>query len=67
MVVLDVLGSVMLLEVGVAHVLSRRLCRLSPRAQRAHPTLRMAHPAHTARTHETSLDNSHTEPHRMTA
>ena len=52
-VVLDILGSVMLLllEIGVARI-SRARSRSPARRRRAQPTPRMAHPAHTARTHE---------------
>ena len=46
--------SVMLLEVGVARI-SRARSRSLPRVAGAQPTPRMAHPAHTARTHEVGL------------
>ena len=46
--------SIMLLEVGVASI-SRARSRSLPRAAGAQPTPRMAHPAHTARTHEVGL------------
>ena len=46
--------SVMLLEVGVARI-SRARSRSLPRVAGAQPTPRMAHPAHTARTHEIGL------------